>query len=125
MHLQPCPVQARVKVLHVHLEGSIRPETLLELAARNDVELPARTVDELRDWYAFKDFDHFVDVYLAAAGWITLLWGDASLSIGLTDQGKIWIPSFLIKAGEPAENPVLVMNLPDSIITRFDQQNLF
>jgi adenosine deaminase len=56
--------------LHVHLEGSIRPETLLDLAARNDVELPARTVDELRDWYAFRDFDHFVEVYLAAAGCI-------------------------------------------------------
>jgi adenosine deaminase len=56
--------------LHVHLEGSIRPETLLELAARNGVELPARSVDELRDWYAFKDFDHFVEVYLAAANCI-------------------------------------------------------
>ncbi len=56
--------------LHVHLEGSIRPETLLELAARNEVELPARTVDELRDWYAFKNFDHFVEVYLAAASCI-------------------------------------------------------
>lgn len=56
--------------LHVHLEGSIRPETLLELAVRNDVELPARSVEELRDWYAFKDFDHFVEVYLAAASCI-------------------------------------------------------
>lgn len=64
-------IRAMPKVeLHVHLEGSIRPETLLELAARNDVELPARTVDELRDWYAFRNFDHFVEVYLAAAGCI-------------------------------------------------------
>lgn len=56
--------------LHVHLEGSIRPETLLELAERNGVELPARTVAELREWYAFRNFDHFVEVYLAAAGCI-------------------------------------------------------
>lgn len=56
--------------LHVHLEGSIRPGTLLELAARHGVELPARSVEELRDWYAFRDFDHFVEVYLAAAGCI-------------------------------------------------------
>jgi len=56
--------------LHVHLEGSIRPETLLDLAARNEVELPARTVTELREWYAFRDFDHFVEVYLAAANCI-------------------------------------------------------
>jgi adenosine deaminase len=56
--------------LHVHLEGSIRPETLLELAARNDVQLPATSVGELREWYAFRDFDHFVEVYLAAANCI-------------------------------------------------------
>lgn len=56
--------------LHVHLEGSIRPETLLELAARNEVELPARSVDELREWYAFRNFDHFVEVYMAAASCI-------------------------------------------------------
>jgi adenosine deaminase len=56
--------------LHVHLEGSIRPETLLELAERNGVELPARSEAQLRDWYAFRNFDHFVEVYLAAAGCI-------------------------------------------------------
>ena len=64
-------IRAMPKVeLHVHLEGSIRPETLLDLAARNEVTLPARTPDELLDWYAFKDFDHFVEVYLTAAGCI-------------------------------------------------------
>jgi len=64
-------IRAMPKVeLHVHLEGSIRPETLLDLAARNEVELPARSVDELHEWYAFKSFDHFVEVYLAAAGCI-------------------------------------------------------
>jgi adenosine deaminase len=61
-------IRAMPKVeLHVHLEGSIRPETLLDLATRNQVELPARSVDELREWYAFKSFDHFIEVYLAAA----------------------------------------------------------
>lgn len=49
--------------LHVHLEGSIRPATLLELARRNDVALPARTLDELRAFYQFTDFAHFIDVY--------------------------------------------------------------
>jgi adenosine deaminase len=33
--------------LHVHLGGSIQPETLLTLAKRNQVSLPARTVEEL------------------------------------------------------------------------------
>lgn len=64
-------IRAMPKVeLHVHLEGSIRPETLLELAERNDVRLPARSVPELREWYAFRNFDHFVEVYLAAASCI-------------------------------------------------------
>lgn len=53
--------------LHVHLEGSIRPDTLLELAERNRIDLPARTAAELKDWYAFRDFDHFIEIYLTAA----------------------------------------------------------
>ncbi|MDX2066016.1 MAG: adenosine deaminase [Fimbriimonadaceae bacterium] len=60
------PWHDRPKVeLHVHLEGSIQPETLLELARRNEIALPGRTVEELRDWYRFRDFDHFVSVYIA------------------------------------------------------------
>jgi aminodeoxyfutalosine deaminase len=51
--------------LHVHLEGSILPETLLTLARRNGVALPADTVEGLRAWFAFRDFDHFIEVYLA------------------------------------------------------------
>ncbi len=51
--------------LHVHLEGAIRPETLLELARRNHVTLPADTVAGLRKWYSFTDFPHFVEIYTA------------------------------------------------------------
>jgi aminodeoxyfutalosine deaminase len=50
--------------LHVHLEGSILPETLLTLARRNGVTLPADSVEGLRAWFAFRDFDHFIEVYL-------------------------------------------------------------
>ncbi|HSB01750.1 MAG TPA: adenosine deaminase [Anaerolineales bacterium] len=51
--------------LHVHLEGSIRPETLLALAERNGVSLPANTIQGLRDWYQFSDFAHFIEIYFA------------------------------------------------------------
>ena len=51
--------------LHVHLEGSIQPATLLELARRNDVDLPATDVDGLRRWFVYRDFPHFVEIYLA------------------------------------------------------------
>jgi adenosine deaminase len=50
--------------LHVHLEGSILPETLLTLARRNGVTLPADTVEGLRAWFTFRDFDHFIEIYL-------------------------------------------------------------
>lgn len=49
--------------LHVHLEGSVVPETLLKLAQNNGIALPAKNLDELREWYIFKDFDHFIEIY--------------------------------------------------------------
>ena len=51
--------------LHVHLEGSIRPETLLTLAERNGVALPANSIEELGEWYQFSDFAHFIEIYFA------------------------------------------------------------
>jgi aminodeoxyfutalosine deaminase len=50
--------------LHVHLEGSIRPATLLKLAQRNDFDLPAKDVAGLQDFYRFRDFAHFIEVYV-------------------------------------------------------------
>ena len=50
--------------LHVHLEGSIRPATLLELARRNGESLPADSVDGLEKLYEFTDFSHFVEVWI-------------------------------------------------------------
>ena len=49
--------------LHVHMEGSIQPETLLLLAERNGVALPAKTIEELQKWYTFTDFPHFIEIY--------------------------------------------------------------
>jgi aminodeoxyfutalosine deaminase len=50
--------------LHVHLEGTVRPETLLEIAKRNDYALPCSTVEELRALYEFRDFAHFIEVWI-------------------------------------------------------------
>jgi len=58
-------IQVMPKVeLHVHMEGSTRPETLLKLAQRSQVELPASNLEELRKWYDFVDFDHFLEIYI-------------------------------------------------------------
>ncbi len=57
-------IKAMPKVeLHVHLEGSIRPETFLKLAERHGIRLPADDLTGLRHWYAFTDFYHFIEVY--------------------------------------------------------------
>ena len=53
--------------LHVHLEGSMRPAVLLELARRNGVDLPAQDEAGLKKWFRFRDFDHFVQIYLACS----------------------------------------------------------
>jgi adenosine deaminase len=50
--------------LHIHLEGSILPRTLLELAQRNHVNLPADDEAGLAELYQFQDFDQFLKTYL-------------------------------------------------------------
>jgi aminodeoxyfutalosine deaminase len=50
--------------LHVHLEGTVRPATLLEIAHRNDYALPADTEEELAALYDFRDFTHFIEVWV-------------------------------------------------------------
>ncbi len=50
--------------LHVHLEGTIQPETLLAIAKRNGEALPADTVEGLRELFRFRDFDHFIEVWI-------------------------------------------------------------
>ncbi len=50
--------------LHIHLEGSIQPRTLLRLAERRRVSLPATDEQGLREWFDFRDFEHFVQIYL-------------------------------------------------------------
>src|SRR5438309_1444424 len=46
--------------LHVHLEGTVRPDTLRSIAKRNDYPLPG----DLESLYAFRDFAHFIEVWI-------------------------------------------------------------
>jgi aminodeoxyfutalosine deaminase len=46
--------------LHVHLEGTVRPDTLRAIAKRNDYALP----DDLESLYRFRDFAHFIEVWI-------------------------------------------------------------
>lgn len=50
--------------LHVHLEGTVRPATLLDIAARNNLVLPVDSEDELAELYRFRDLPHFIEVWV-------------------------------------------------------------
>src|SRR4051795_10108778 len=50
--------------LHVHHVGSASPRIVSELAARHPGTVPS-DLEELRRFYTFRDFAHFVQVYLA------------------------------------------------------------
>ena len=49
--------------LHVHLEATVAPSTLLDIARRNNYPLPATSVSELAELYRYRDFDHFMEVW--------------------------------------------------------------
>jgi adenine deaminase len=49
--------------LHVHIEGTLEPEMLVRLAARNGVRLPTTDPDEIRARYRFDDLQSFLDLY--------------------------------------------------------------
>ena len=49
--------------LHVHIEGTLEPELKFELAARNGLDLPYDSVDEMRAAYGFDDLRSFLAVY--------------------------------------------------------------
>ena len=50
--------------LHVHLEGSILPRTLLRLAQNNHIKLPAEDENGLAEFYRFRSFEQFLDTYM-------------------------------------------------------------
>ena len=53
--------------LHLHLEGSLEPELMFELATRNGILLPYASADEVRAAYEFTDLQSFLDIYYQCA----------------------------------------------------------
>ncbi|KAF0112181.1 MAG: adenosine deaminase [Hyphomonadaceae bacterium] len=53
--------------LHLHLEGSLEPEMMFELAARNNIKIPFKTPDEVRAAYKFSNLQEFLDIYYQGA----------------------------------------------------------
>lgn len=53
--------------LHLHIEGTLEPELMFDLATRNGYDLPFQTVDEVRNAYRFSDLQSFLDIYYQGA----------------------------------------------------------
>lgn len=49
--------------LHLHIEGTLEPELILELATRNQITLPYATLAQLRAQYEFTDLQSFLNLY--------------------------------------------------------------
>lgn len=57
--------------LHLHIEGTLDPELMFEIARRNDIEIPYDSVDEIRAACDFEDLQSFLDLYYAGATVLT------------------------------------------------------
>ncbi len=53
--------------LHLHLEGAVQPATLLRIAERNRVELPARDVAGVAQLFNYRHFHEFLTVFMVLA----------------------------------------------------------
>jgi adenosine deaminase len=53
--------------LHIHIEGSLEPELMFEMAERNSVPLRFNSVEEVRKAYQFTDLQSFLDIYYEGA----------------------------------------------------------
>lgn len=51
--------------LHLHIEGTLEPEMMFELARRNGVDLPYASIQDVRRAYVFSDLQTFLDIYYA------------------------------------------------------------
>ena len=53
--------------LHLHIEGSLEPELMFELAKRNNIEIPYKTIEDIKNAYNFTNLQSFLDIYYAGA----------------------------------------------------------
>ncbi len=52
--------------IHVHIEGATDAETFYQMAQRNQVDLPADSLEAWKSFFEFRDFSRFIEVYAAA-----------------------------------------------------------
>src|SRR5215208_4338518 len=88
--------------LHLHLEGSITPATLLRIARRNNVDIPARDEAGVAQLFNYQNFHDFLTVFMALAR--SLIHGedfeDIAYELGhhLADQNALYAEVMLSPA---------------------------
>lgn len=53
--------------LHLHIEGSLEPELMFKLAKRNNIEIPYKSIEDVKKAYNFTNLQSFLDIYYAGA----------------------------------------------------------
>lgn len=53
--------------LHLHIEGSLEPELMFKLAKRNNIQIPYKNIEDVRNAYNFSNLQSFLDIYYAGA----------------------------------------------------------
>ena len=49
--------------LHLHIEGSLEPELMFKLSKRNKIEIPFKSIEEIKSAYNFSNLDSFLKIY--------------------------------------------------------------
>ncbi len=57
--------------LHLHIEGSFEPKLMFEIAKRNKITIPYKTIEEIEEAYKFDCLQDFLDIYYQGAGVLT------------------------------------------------------
>lgn len=74
--------------LHLHIEGSLEPELMFELAQRNGIAIPFATVDEVRQAYDFSNLQDFLDIYYQGMGVLQTEQDFFDLTIAYLERAK-------------------------------------
>ena len=94
--------------LHVHLEATVYPKVLFEMAQRNEFALPARNEAELAELYRYKDFEHFLNLWMittpaiqteADFRQVVASYGDVAASHGAVYIEGIFTPAERVSGG--------------------------
>ena len=53
--------------LHLHIEGTLEPEQMFELAKRNNIQIPFKNINEAKEAYNFSNLESFLKTYYEGA----------------------------------------------------------